>query len=78
MEHFHSLKPVTIPSKDFVKEHTKLLDVLRSGDPEALKREYEEQSAELKKHLEGGGIAEDKREINAKSPWTLAHLEKRS
>jgi len=25
--------------------------------------------------LEGGGIAEDKRMINAKSPWTLAHLD---
>lgn len=25
--------------------------------------------------LEGGGIAEDKRMINSKSPWTLAHLE---
>jgi hypothetical protein len=27
--------------------------------------------------LEGGGIAEDKRMINAKTPWTLAHLEER-
>lgn len=25
--------------------------------------------------LEGGGIAEDKRMINAKSPWTLAHMD---
>ena len=25
--------------------------------------------------LEGGGIAEDKRWINSKSPWTLAHLD---
>lgn len=27
--------------------------------------------------LDGGGIAEDKRMINAKTPWTLAHLEER-
>ena len=29
----------------------------------------------LQERVEGSGIAEDKRMINAKSPWTLAHLE---
>lgn len=167
-EYFHRLDDVVIPSSEFVDEHKRLLGTLRSGDPKKLKAEYDEQSAELKKHLSGGkfphsllpqleaidaeldnanrtddwkysaledafstmmnhlsdneavayelqiaynavvrgdplpglielyrdhlpdmrrepnteaavggGIAEDKRMINAKSPWTLAHLEQK-
>ena len=35
----------------FVKEHRELLSTLKSGDKSKLKKEYKEQSTELKKYL---------------------------
>lgn len=62
------MESVLMPRKQFVKEHKNLLKVLKSGDPKLLKKEYKEQ----KKELEGMGLAEDKRYINSKTPFTLA------
>jgi hypothetical protein len=36
---------------DFIKEHRKLLKVLKSGDKRALSSEYREQSRELEKYM---------------------------
>lgn len=48
------LEPILIPRKAFIKEHKNLLKVLKSGDPSALRKEYEEQKSELEKELKGG------------------------
>ena len=40
---------ITIPYDDFLKEHMKLLDILKNPTPEKLRSEYQDQSAELKK-----------------------------
>ena len=50
----HGLDNIVMPKKDFIKEHHKLLNVLKSQDPTKLNNEYKEQSKELKKVLQGG------------------------
>lgn len=62
------MESILMPRKQFVKEHKNLLKVLKSGDPKALAKEYKDQ----KEELEGSGLAEDKRYINSKTPYTLA------
>lgn len=42
---------VVIPMKDFIQEHTKLLNVLDKKDPKQLNAERKEQSAELDQKL---------------------------
>lgn len=65
------MESILMPRKQFVKEHKNLLKVLKSGDPKALKAEYADQKKELAEQT-GGGLAEDKRYINSKTPYTLA------
>jgi len=48
--------PIVIPRKDFVKEHTTLLGVLKHPTKAKLGAEYKDQSAELKKVLKGGAL----------------------
>ena len=43
-----------MPRSDFIKEHKKLIGVLRRGNPAELKKEAAEQGAELQKQLHGG------------------------
>ena len=45
---------ITIPKREFVKEHTKLVRVLTKGTAAQRRREAKDQSAELKKELSGG------------------------
>lgn len=47
---------VTISKPDFIKEHEKLLRILKSGKKSELMAEAADQSAELKKVLSGGAI----------------------
>lgn len=75
MEHFHSLKPVVMPRGDYINEHQRLVKALESQDPGLLKAELKEQKGDLAKGMKGGGIKEDKRYINSKTAWSLAHLE---
>jgi hypothetical protein len=74
MEHFHTLKPVVMPRDDYIDEHRRLVKALESNDPGLLKEELKEQKADLDKAVKGGS-KEDKRYINSKTPWSLAHLE---
>lgn len=48
------MSDILMPKKQFVKEHKKLLKVLKEGKPKALKKEYNEQKKELKEQLKGG------------------------
>lgn len=66
------LEPILMKRSDFLKEHKKLVDVLTKGSRKEQKAEAKEQMAEVKKQT-GGDIAEDKRYINSKTPYTLAH-----
>ena len=59
-----------MPRDEYVDEHQRLVRALETKEPKLLASELEEQRGDL----EGAGITEDKRMINAKSPWTLAHL----
>lgn len=52
---------ILMPKSSFVKEHKKLLKVLKEGKPKALKKEYEEQKKELKEKV-GGRKKEPKTE----------------
>lgn len=47
----HRGSSVSIPIDRFVEEHTRLIEVLKDGDPEVLKREAARQSKELTKEL---------------------------
>lgn len=47
------MKYVKIPKKDFIREHNRLIRILKSGNSKALKSEYKEQSKELKNYLRG-------------------------
>jgi len=76
MDHFHTLK-VSMPRDDYIDEHRRLVKALESKDPGLLKEELKEQKADLDKAVKGGGIKEDKRYINSKTAWSLAHLEKK-
>ena len=42
---------ISIPIDRFVEEHTRLIEVLKDGDPATLKAEAERQSKELSKEL---------------------------
>lgn len=42
---------IIMPKKEFVAEHKRLLSILKKGDKKELKKEYEEQSAELNSYL---------------------------
>lgn len=53
------LEPILIPRKAFIKEHKNLLKVLKSQDPSALRKEYEEQKGELQKELKGGALSRE-------------------
>ena len=75
MEHFHTLKPVVMPRNEYISEHRRLVKALESKDPELLADELKEQKADLAEGLKGAGIKEDKRYINSKPAWSLAHLE---
>jgi hypothetical protein len=48
------LEPILIPRSAFIKEHKKLLSVLKSRDPKQLQREYADQKAEMADQLKGG------------------------
>ena len=61
----HGLDNIVMPKKDFIKEHHKLLNVLKSQDPKKLKDEYNEQSKELKKVLQGGITPEEIQKLEA-------------
>ena len=45
---------VTMPKTEYVKEHRKLIRILRKGNSNELQREANEQEAELKGNLQGG------------------------
>jgi hypothetical protein len=47
----HRGSSVSLPIDRFVEEHTRLIEVLKDGDPATLKREAERQSKELTKEL---------------------------
>ena len=55
-----------------MKEHKKLIGLLKHGSRPQLVKEANEQMAEVAKY-KGKGIKEDKRYINSKTPYTLAH-----
>ena len=61
---------ILMPKKQFVKEHKKLLKVLKEAKPKALKKEYEEQKKELKEKV-GGRKEEPKEEIEIYDPNRL-------
>jgi hypothetical protein len=43
-------KQVVMPMADLIREHNRLVHILRSGDREARLREARKQSAEIKKY----------------------------
>ena len=47
----HRGSSVSLPIDRFVEEHTRLIEVLKDGDPKILKAEAERQSKELTKEL---------------------------
>jgi len=49
-------KPITIPHTEFVKEHKKLLGILKRPTKAKLSAEYSDQAEELKRVLKGGDI----------------------
>lgn len=55
---------ILMPKTSFVKEHKKLLKVLKEGKPKQLKKEYEEQKKELKKEMKGGRKEEKKEKVS--------------
>lgn len=52
----------TMPLKDFIEEHRKLVKILREGSREELLAEAEEQCKELKECLEEHGMSEEDEE----------------
>lgn len=56
------LNKIYMPKKDFVEEHTKLLDVLKHPTKEKLKDEYDEQSKELAEELDKGANGDWRKE----------------
>lgn len=50
-EQSHAHSNISIPIDRFVEEHTRLIEVLKDGDPAVLKQEAERQSKELTKEL---------------------------
>lgn len=76
---------VVIPKKDFVAEHTKLLGVLKRGDPAELRAEAKEQAKELRAETGGSKasgfvqrmIAEGKTEKTGSVKKPSADLQKR-
>jgi hypothetical protein len=47
---------VSIPKKEFIKEHKKLLNIFKHPTKKALKAEYADQSKELKRVMKGKGL----------------------
>ncbi len=74
------LEPILMPRKQFIKEHKNLLNVLKSGDPVALQKEYKDQKAELEKELSGGTHRENvfKKYKVPEKPYSLKELAKLS
>lgn len=68
------VEDIMMPRADFIKEHKRLIGVLRRGKPEELKHEAADQSAELQQQLKGGRGPSlwitALKEWNAKSPGT--------
>jgi hypothetical protein len=68
------VEDIIMPRSAFIKEHKKLIGVLRRGNPAELKKEAAEQGAELQKQLSGGrgpsAWITALKEWNGKSPGT--------
>ena len=45
------LEKIVMPKRQFIKEHKRLLGVLKSGKPKDLRREYEAQLKEYKEYM---------------------------
>jgi hypothetical protein len=63
---------VEMPKDEFVKEHEKLVDILKSGTPEEQKKEAEDQAKELKETKKDKDMSSEKL---VDSPGTKAQLQ---